>query len=197
LTHGLKPFGPDFQGAVYEKEVLVSGNRHAEMGLVYLALTCPEFDGDGIDLKDFCWDDCKYLYGEYLRMKESGLPPTDQAALRIWFNKPDVLDRMKAARIDWYDTEGNPMPFVEIFQIVLDGGFASMANLLYYKGEIRKWRVIRGIRYLSYHLREKIDRDDDQYNEAIAWAQEGLDGLKKLASTIRVGSSVVPERVLK
>jgi replicative DNA helicase len=176
--------GEPFVGAIYEPEVMVAGDRHAEMAIVFLALTTPDYQESDLDEKDFNWSDTRYIYGEYQRMKEAGVPPYDKAAQIAWFKRPDAIERMKLEDLDWFDEYGKPSPWADIFQLVIDSGFATMANLAYYRATLRKWKVIRGIRYIGYEMHSLIDADPEKYEEVVAWADDSIQRLKQVAATI-------------
>lgn len=182
------PEGKPFERVFYlckPEDIYISSNRHAEMGLVYLALTAPDFDGTGIELLDFSYDDCKYMYGEYMRMVQEGHPTVDKAAMFSWFKKPEAIARMRECNLDWTNADtGEPKPFEEIFQLVIDGGFATMANLDYYKAEVRKWRVVRAVKHVSYHIGELIDNAGNDFKPAIDYIATSLGRLQDLAATL-------------
>lgn len=162
----------------------ISGNRDAEMALCFLAMTSDELKPGDLSEADFYWHDTKFIFGEYLRMLAEGYPVTDKAVQVAWFRKPEVIQRMRDADLNWFDVDGTPRPYAEIFQLVIDGGFASMAHLEHYRSELRRWRIVRAIRYISHYLRTLIDSNEGNWPDAIDYVVESGEKLKQLAETI-------------
>lgn len=158
----------------------VSGDRYAEMGLIFLAYTMEEFDCPGVQEEDFFWHDTKFLWREYLRMKGEGILPHHNKQREIWFKRPDVIKRIKVADLNWFDDAGALRPFDELFQLVIDGGFATLEHVEWHVSEVRKWRVKRGVRYLAYRLTELMDAD--MTDEALSWAEQAVNKLQALAA---------------
>lgn len=166
----------------------VSANRNAEMAMCYLAMMVPEFDILAAEPQDFYYEDCRFIYTELQAMHAAGQPLVDQASQVSWFRRADVIARMRLADLPWFDELGQPRPHAEILQLVIDGGFATIGCLDWYKSELRRWRVIRGIRYLSHRLHELIDSDETQFMEVLKWAGQAVQQLEVLAASAGLDS---------
>ena len=70
----------------------------------------------------------------------------------------------------------------EILEMVIGGEFASVANLEWYISELRRWRIVRGLRLLSLDFDRTIDEMDPL--DAIAWMEDQLSKLKKVAAPL-------------
>lgn len=176
----------EVQGPVimYESECpAVSGNRHAEMGVIQLAITFGE-DTEALwslDPRDFYYTDCRFVFSELVLMREANQPLTDKASLGSWFRRPDVAQRMKREKLDWFE-DGKPVPFSAILEMVVDGDFATVAHIPWYIQELRKWRVVRGLRRLAWDLGLGVDRDEPA--KVIEWLEEKVTQLKEVAGPI-------------
>lgn len=175
----------EIQGAVYDKSPSVSGNRKAEMALVYLALTADGLCGDllkRVEPRDFCYDDCRYVFAEVVAMFEAGQPLSDKAAQASWFKRPEVVHRMRQVKLDWFNEDDNPISATEILELVMGGEFASVANLDWYVSEVRKWRVVRGLRILEFDLSKAIDEHEPL--KVLEWLEEKINQIKEVATPL-------------
>lgn len=171
---------------MYEHECpAVSGNRKAEMALVQLTLTAGDVLGQlltRLDGRDFCYDDCRFVYGEAVAMYAASEPHTDMAAKLSWFRRPDVVQRMREAKLDWVDPQGVPLPFGAIYELVTGGDFATVAHLDWYITELRRWRVVRGLRRLAWDLSRNTELEVP--SKVLCWLVEKVDQLKEVAAPI-------------
>jgi hypothetical protein len=160
----------------------VSSNRYAEMAVCYLALMYDDFDFRA-DPSDFYYDDCRFIYTECQSMKNASIPPYDTAAQASWFKRPDVIERMRMAKLPWFGDQNEPRAFQEIIQLVIDGGFATMGCVDWYCQEIREWRLVRGVRYMSYRVGELIDDNESSWRSALKWNKQAVQQLEALAAS--------------
>ena len=98
-----------------------------------------------------------------------------------WFRRHDVGERMKQAKLDWFEN-GQAIPFGAIFELVTDGDFAAVAHLDWYIGELRKWRVVRGMRRLAWDLALFVDWDEPA--KVLAWLKEKVGQLEEVAKPV-------------
>lgn len=194
-----KDWKPDYQpfvGAELTYEPSMAGNREAEIALVYLALTAEDVCGDLLDRvepRDFNWDDTRFIFTEVVNMRDAKLPIQDKAALSSWFRRPDVAERMRACRLDWFTEEGRPIPWVEILEIAVGAAWATAAHIDYYVSELRRWRLVRAFRIAAWDLIAAAD-DGHEAWEVIEWLAKRLEQLRALAKPLRKESDAVLER---
>lgn len=178
----------EFVGAVWEPDVPCGANRNAELAVLYLALTAGDVVPEvlaKVEPRDFLYDDCRWVYEEVTKLVASELPPADKAAIADWFKRPEVIQRMKQAKLDWLDDTDQPNPCAFIYALLIDGQWATVANLDYYAKELRKWRVTRGVRTIAWDLAMVINEAPENPLAAIDWLKERLGALDALADSIR------------
>ncbi|MCI0536111.1 MAG: hypothetical protein L0Z50_12875 [Verrucomicrobiales bacterium] len=155
------------------------------MALVHLAVSADSQFADWLQRvapRDFMYDDCRFIFTEVVAMHQAGQPLGDKAALASWFKRGEVVNRMKIAKLEDWIEDGKPLPAAHILEIAIDGEFATVAHLDWYIREVRKWRVVRGLRYLAWELSRKVDELEPV--AALAWLEEMTGELKKVASPL-------------
>lgn len=175
-----------FVGAIYEPDSPTSGNRKAEQAVVYLALTGDELCDSVFEKlvpRDFCYDDCRFVFAELVMMHTAKEPVKDKAAQLAWFRRPEVVQRMRKAKLDdWFDGE-QPLAASAILELVIGSEWASVANLDWYILELRRWRVVRGLRMLCWDLSNMIENHEPL--KVLAWLGEMLEHLKAVAEPLK------------
>jgi hypothetical protein len=86
---------------------------------------------------------------------------------------------------DWFE-DGQPIAATAIFELVLGGEFASAANLDWYVTELRRWRVVRGLRLLAWDLSQIVDEKEPL--EVLDWIGDSLEQLKVVAEPLKVNA---------
>lgn len=181
----------------FEKGVLyLPGNKEAEVCLVILAVRATDAaDVDklmAIEPKDFAYDDTRFVFTEVQNMRKADQPMADGAAFVSWFRRPEVVRRMKEARLrDWFnnsDYNDQPNSWAMIYEMVSGGeDYASYAHLDWYAKELRSWRIKRGLRLLAMEV------DHSSYHMDPLPALEQVDlmtsQLKELAKPLRTSDS--------
>lgn len=171
--------------AIYEADCPVSGNRKAEMAVIYLALTCDELCGDlfnRVAPRDFCYDDCRFVFSELVAMHLGNEPVADKAAQLAWFRRPEVVQRMRKAKLDdWFEGD-QPLAASAILELVIGSEWASMANLEWYILELRRWRVVRGLRMLCWDLSQEIENSEPL--KVLEWLANMVEDLKAVAAPL-------------
>lgn len=165
------------------------GNRDAEAALCHFALTIGSeaIDTLGkVEPGDFYWEDTRFVFGEVLAMIAAGGHTGDAASLKPWFAKPEVIERMRAAKLDdWFSVEGKPEAFGKILDIFLEpekySGLAPRADYMeWYLAELRRWRVARGLRMLSLDVEDRIAKNPDDAAGVLAWTEQQVANLRRL-----------------
>jgi hypothetical protein len=186
-----------FVGAVYEPEVMISGNRKAEVAVIYLIMTrtgsIPDekelFDRlfSSLEPRDFFWSDTRFVFAQAITMRAAGIPVSDVAAQMSWFARPEVVRQMHDHKLDtWFETDDGierPIPASAILEIVIGGEFGTTAHLDWYIFELRKWRVVRGLRQLGFELLEEVDKRDGLI--VLDWLTDSVEQLRKVAMPLR------------
>jgi hypothetical protein len=171
----------------------VAANRDAEIALVHLVWTADGMLGDLLQRlppQDFYYADCRFIYSECVAMCAGNQPVTDKAAQVSWFKRPEVIHRMKQAKLhDWFDVvdgQEQPIAAAAIFETVVAGHFAALAHLEWYVLELRRWRVVRGLRLLAMEISRKADETESL--EVLEWLGRSLVQLQKLAEPLKAAT---------
>ena len=121
-------------------------------------------------------------------MHKLGVPADDNAGRGSWFRRPEVIERfVKAGLGDWRDSNGKPCPTAMVYQLCIEGQFATGAHLPFYASELRMWRLVRGLRLVAVDILHDINEDPHKALKILSGLDAKLISLHSLADSVPPG----------